>query len=84
MSDIDRGFERVLLGETTLREFVEGVLDKHRPGEGPALDEDWADRLPAEYLRNLLDSGRLEDGDAMALAIFAADTVKKRESRTTA
>ena len=71
------GFGRVLRGETTLPEFVEGVLDKHRRGEGSAPDEAWAARLPAEYLRGLIDSGRLDDGGAMALAYIAADLVKR-------
>ena len=78
------GFGRVLRGETTLPEFAEDVQDKHRRGEGPAPDEAWADRLPAEYVRCLLDSGRLDAVAAMALARFAADLVKEREARTTA
>ena len=76
------GFGRVLRGETTLPEFVQDVLD--RPGEGAAPVKDWADRLPAEYVRYLLDSGRLDAVAAMALAVFAVDLVKESEARTTA
>lgn len=78
------GFERVLRGEMTLPEFGEAALDKHRRGEGPAPDEAWADRLPAEYVRGLLDSGRLDAAAVMGLARFAALLVKEREERTTA
>ncbi|MCY4588319.1 MAG: hypothetical protein OXB98_20000 [Bryobacterales bacterium] len=76
----DNGFERVLRGETTLPEFGEAVLDRHRRGEGPASDEASAARLPAEYVRHLLDSGRLNDGAVMGLARFAALLVKDGES----
>lgn len=76
------GFGRVLRGETTLPEFAQDVLD--RRGEGSAPDEAWADRLPAEFVRYLLDSGRLDAVAALALAVFAVDLVKESEARTTA
>ena len=73
-------FERILRYEITLPDFIRAAAG--RRGHGVDLDEGWADRLPEEYLRGLLDSGRLDDGDAMALAHFAARLFKK--ARTTA
>lgn len=75
-------FGWVLRGEITLPDFVRSATG--RRGNGAELDETWAARLPAEYLRDLLDSSRLDDGTAMALACFAAKEVLMRKEEAAA